>query len=206
MAFSINENFLFIDCSQRHIYFPKTENWEFRFIHFYGNESKSLYKHIIALNGSPIFKITPKIDRCISDCLTYENCDETLTKEAKISQNISTLLYEIIHSTKEDEGLQKVCRYIEENCSASLSAGAVAEKLGFSRSYFSTEFKKTMGTTLCDYILISRINLAKRLLSRGELSVSEIAEKVGFGDTGTFIRAFKRKEKMTPLQFKQSGY
>lgn len=201
-----SETFLLLDCSQPHIYFPKTENWEFRFLHFFGKEIEGLYKHIIALNGGHIFKSTPKIERCISDCLSFEDCDETLTKEARISQSISNLLYEIIHSIKEDEGMQKVCRYIEENCCTALSAGAVAEKFGFSRSYFSTEFKKEAGTTLSDYILTSRINLAKLLLCENSLSVSQIAERVGFGDTGTFIRAFKRKEKITPLQFKQSGY
>ena len=102
--------------------------------------------------------------------------------------------------------MQRVCRYIEENCCNTLSAGAVAKKFGFSRSYFSTEFKKSTGTTLSDYILISRINLAKLLLCENNLSVSEIAERLGFGDTGTFIRAFKRKEKMTPLQFRRSSY
>lgn len=199
-------SFFLIDCSEPHTYYPKTENWEFRFIHFSGKESISLYKHIIALNQGYNFKTNSKIDRCISDCLSFENAEETLTKEARISQTINALLYEIIHSLKENKELGEVCAYIEENCHLQLSTTTISKKFGFSRSYFSTEFKKKTGTTLHDYIISSRINLSKKLISGSSLSIAQIAEKVGFCDVGTFIRAFKRKEKMTPHQFKNKGY
>ena len=40
-----------------------------------------------------------------------------------------------------------------------------------------------------------------------DLSISDIAEKVGYVNVNNFIRIFKEKENITPLQFrKQSGY
>ena len=78
-----------------------------------------------------------------------------------------------------------------------------AKAFGFSRCYFSTLFKKYTGTTLHDYLLCYRLDKAKLMLAQNQYTINEIAEKTGFNDTGTFIRAFKKKEKVTPLQYKK---
>ena len=57
--------------------------------------------------------------------------------------------------------------------------------------------------TLHEYLNCRRLDRAKELLCQGNMTVSAIGEKVGFGDTGTFIRVFRRKEKMTPLQYRK---
>ena len=200
-------SFFLIDCESEQTYFPKGENWEFRFVHFYGESCLKLYEHIIANNGGHVFTSTPKIDKLIDNCLDFYKAEETLTKEAKISQTLTNLLYEILFSIKScNTPIDRACSYIDENYFEELSTEFLAKKFGFSRSYFSTEFKKVTGNSLHDYIVCKRLNIAKQLLISGDFTISQIAERVGFKDTGTFIRAFKRKEKLTPLQFKNKGY
>jgi two-component system response regulator YesN len=99
--------------------------------------------------------------------------------------------------------MDEVCQYIRGNHARELTTAFLAEKFRFSRSYFSLQFKKYTGTTLHDYLLVCRLYQAKQLLSEGTLSVSQIGVRVGFQDTGTFIRAFRRKEKCTPLQYRK---
>ena len=123
----------------------------------------------------------------------------------QISKKLSDILHETLLTMQNDESdkISLVCNYIAENYSMDLSTEKLANISCFSRCYFSTVFKKHTGTTLHDYLTCYRLDRAKEMLIDGKFSVSAIAEKTGFNDTGTFTRAFKKKEKITPLQYKK---
>lgn len=198
-------SFVLIDCMLSHIYYPKDGGtWEFRFLHFTGNRSFELSRHLCSVAGSVSFRVTPQIESCMLQCL---NCckEDTVVNEVHISKAISDLLYATALELQQAETgkMDEVCQYIRGNHARELTTAFLAEKFRFSRSYFSLQFKKYTGTTLHDYLLVCRLYQAKQLLSEGTLSVSQIGERVGFQDTGTFIRAFRRKEKCTPLQYRK---
>lgn len=69
-------------------------------------------------------------------------------------------------------------------------------------NYISTIFKNQTGDSLLKYINTVRIEEAKRLLEQ-DYSVIETAEKVGFRDSGSFIRVFKNFTGITPGQLKK---
>ncbi len=52
------------------------------------------------------------------------------------------------------------------------------------------------------YITELKINRAKKLLRETHLSISEIAEKVGFSDTGYFNKLFKAKTGASPSKYR----
>jgi AraC-like DNA-binding protein len=54
-----------------------------------------------------------------------------------------------------------------------------------------------------DYILTVRLKKAKFLLSSGDLTISEVASKVGFSSQGYFSTVFKSKFGVTPSEFKE---
>jgi len=62
-------------------------------------------------------------------------------------------------------------------------------------------FKKYFGYSLTDYIHRQRLNHCKRLLAENK-SVREVAEAVGYLDSKTLIRIFKKYEGITPGQFR----
>lgn len=199
-------NFVLIDCVEPHIYYPKKGcEWDFKFLHFSGNRSFELYTHICNLNGGYIFPATPTIESLIIDCIN--NCKTgDISAEAHTSKAISNILYETLLNIKPRENkMDRVCDYIKENYTKNLTTDNLAAVFGFSRSYFSTEFKKHTGTTIHDYLLCYRLYKAKILLTENKLAITQIAESTGFNDTGTFIRAFKKKEKLTPLQYKRNN-
>jgi YesN/AraC family two-component response regulator len=59
-----------------------------------------------------------------------------------------------------------------------------------------------MGIT--DYIRLSRVKRAKKLLRSTDKTVSEISADVGIKDANYFIRTFKQSEGITPLQYRKS--
>ena len=191
-----------IDCMQPHIYFPVgDDNWTFRFLHFSGKKSFEMLNHLYSLNGGHVFQFTPAIEKNIINCL--EDCKYGIEREAQVSKHITDLIYECIFNLKSQSEMDEVCEYIKANYNKKITTEELAKHFGFSRSYFSIEFKKRIGTTIHDYILSYRIYQAKELLSYKDCSILEASEKVGFSDLGTFIRCFKKTEKMTPLQYKK---
>ena len=59
-------------------------------------------------------------------------------------------------------------------------------------------FKEKYKVSIPDYINLVRINQAKELLSETPQSVQTIAAAVGFTESSTFIRVFKKTEGITP--------
>jgi len=94
--------------------------------------------------------------------------------------------------------------YIEANYSdLDLNISITAQHFDMTPSYLSTIYKRQTGKSLLEYINTVRITHAERLLSAGA-TVVDAAGQVGFRDSGTFIRAFKKKRGITPGQMKRN--
>ncbi|MFQ9243912.1 MAG: helix-turn-helix domain-containing protein [Lachnospiraceae bacterium] len=62
--------------------------------------------------------------------------------------------------------------------------------------------KQYTGFTFCDYLCYRRIKAAELLLSRQELSITEVALQSGFSSISTFNRIFKQQKKCTPSEYR----
>ncbi|MFF8657136.1 helix-turn-helix transcriptional regulator [Streptomyces huasconensis] len=85
------------------------------------------------------------------------------------------------------------------------SVRTCAERLGVSVSYLSEAVKASTGRTPGELIRQARVHEAKRLLLRTELSVRQIAGRVGFGDPAYFCRFFRRETGASPGDFRRGG-
>lgn len=83
------------------------------------------------------------------------------------------------------------------------SVRACAQQLGVSVSYLSEAVKASTGRTPGELIRQARVHEAKRLLLRTELSVRQIADRVGFGDPAYFCRFFRRETGASPGGFRR---
>ncbi|MFE6159453.1 AraC family transcriptional regulator [Streptomyces sp. NPDC056486] len=86
-----------------------------------------------------------------------------------------------------------------------LSVRACAGHLGVCVSYLSEAVKTSTGRTPGELIRQTRVHEAKRLLLRTELSVRQIAARVGFGDPAYFCRFFRRETGASPGDFRRGG-
>ncbi|MFA5206605.1 MAG: helix-turn-helix transcriptional regulator [Lentisphaeria bacterium] len=85
---------------------------------------------------------------------------------------------------------------------ATLSVRRLAEAVGCSADYLSTQFHRDTGLRLAEYINHQRISHARQLLSATGLNVSEVAWACGYRDPGYFIRQFRRHEGVPPLAWR----
>lgn len=88
----------------------------------------------------------------------------------------------------------------EEIADPSLSLEAIAEHFSHNPAYVNRLFKKELGSTIYQYILLSRISIAKRFLEE-ERTVQEACFLSGFNDYANFIRTFKKITTISPKQY-----
>jgi two-component system response regulator YesN len=74
--------------------------------------------------------------------------------------------------------------------------------VGLSRSHFSILFKKTVGDSFIAFQYKRKLRLAYGLLRETSLTMQEIAEKTGLGDSKYFSKWFKRCTGQTPSQYR----
>ncbi len=101
-----------------------------------------------------------------------------------------------------DPFLYKVITWTEAHFAEKFSIDEIAEKMGYSKSYFCNKFKKASGVPYVEYLISVRIAYACRLLQQG-LSVGEVCEQCGFSGTSYFIKRFREITKLTPKQYTQ---
>ena len=92
---------------------------------------------------------------------------------------------------------------LERDFEKRVSMEDVASELNISYVWFRTYFKKHAGFSPYDYLINIRINHDRLLLQNSGLSVKEISQSSGFESQQQFIKTFKKKTGLTPLQFRK---
>ncbi len=87
-----------------------------------------------------------------------------------------------------------------------LSPSRVARQVVLDLPVFCRAFKQVAGMTCTDYIALERIRAAKRLLTRQDLLVKEVAYRVGFENANYFSRRFKEMEGRTPSSYRRLNH
>lgn len=94
-------------------------------------------------------------------------------------------------------------RIMEENFAYNLKIDAYAKLCNMSLSSFKSAFKKQYNNTPAAWIKERKLNLALEKLLTSDLSINQLSFECGFEDPSHFIRLFKQKHALTPLQYRQ---
>lgn len=93
-------------------------------------------------------------------------------------------------------------QYLEENYSQSdLSLEDVAGQVFVNSGYLRAIFKKEFGMTISEYVTYYRMQMAKDYISSGKYKLSDIAERVGYNDSGYFSKSFKKFYGYNPSEY-----
>ena len=101
--------------------------------------------------------------------------------------------------------LKKVIIYIQNNYTSNITLEEAAKITNMSMYYFCSFFKRIMGKTFIDYLLSVRIDKAKEILKSENISVTNLAYRVGFSNLSYFHRKFKEFTGFTPNKIKQKA-
>jgi YesN/AraC family two-component response regulator len=99
--------------------------------------------------------------------------------------------------------IEEIIEYIGEDfANASLSVAKLSSEFHLSESYFSQFFKEQTGTLFSTYLEGKRIREACSILeNRNGYTIEHIAHTVGYTNTRSFRRAFKRLTGLSPSEY-----
>ncbi|MBB3060763.1 GlxA family transcriptional regulator [Microbulbifer rhizosphaerae] len=101
-----------------------------------------------------------------------------------------------------DEEIVQAQTWLKEHCSEEVRLSEVAGHFDMSVRSFNRRFKLATGQTPLQYLQNVRVDMARELLQSSNLSVNEIAEKVGYQDMGHFTALFKKFLSTTPSEYR----
>lgn len=110
---------------------------------------------------------------------------------------------QLVESNRPHKKISKILPYINENFSEQLSLEYMSRKFSISPSHLSRTFKETTGFTFVEYVNNIRVKEACSLLKNSDLSISGVAERVGFDNLTHFGRIFKALIGTSPLKFRK---
>ena len=159
---------------------------------FEGPEQESIKEQIISLTRMQGFQSVTAFLNILS---TMANANR--------KRLVSGLFESDLGSSTKSRRIAKVCEYIDQNLDKDLSLAEVAALVNMSESAFSHFFKKRTGLSYINYVNNQRIAKACTLLSDTTLSASEICYDCGFNNKSNFIRIFRKKKNMTPIEYRK---
>ena len=106
---------------------------------------------------------------------------------------------------KENPNIEKINTAVEilrHDTSTKISPEEVAERIGISYSLFRRIFKETMGTSPAQYQMDIRLKKTQELLTTTNYSIAKIGMMLGFSDTAQFSTFFRKRQNMTPREYR----
>lgn len=172
-------------------------------------------KRIIPSYDHISFKTTSTNEKQIYDLMyqiykQYNSNDDSLTMVTIFTYILNIISILITSSIQKEMSpnnpiIIDVIQYINMHYQEDLHLYEIANKFNFSREYLARLFKKHVGCSMKQYITRYRINCSMELLQKN-LTLSSIAQEVGFSNENQFIQAFKHIHKTTPGQYRKSHF
>ena len=192
---------------QEHVYLGE-ETGEFYYIHFTAPKGAEL----LGLQSSVVHTAKPGT----AVCELFESViDELQKKRARYGEICAARLFELLGLLARrtaaladpkrhySDRITDVVQLMNREYDKDHSLEDFAELCRMSRFHFLRIFKEITGCTPLEYRNRIRIAHAKEFLEDGDIPVGEVATRVGFSSAAYFCDAFKKREGISPLAYRQ---
>ena len=110
-----------------------------------------------------------------------------------------------INTKPTSDNITKAITYINDHIYDNVSIEDISNASFLSKFHFCRKFKETIGVTVMEYVLLTKISLAKQLLIETKNSISEISENLNFSSISYFSSVFKKITGKSPLLYRKTA-
>lgn len=160
----------------------------------------------------PAFRITnQELVKKLFDNISREvNDDNEISKEL-LKCYLTELLIHVARNkknfiseqTNSSSPIIRSMDYILEHYDSNITLEFLADFSGYTKNYFSKIFKDVIGIGYKEYIILTRLKVAEKLLKTTNKSIREIATECGFNDSNYFSTVFQRKYGIAPTNYRK---
>lgn len=101
--------------------------------------------------------------------------------------------------------LESVFKYIDEHIKENISLVNITRECLISQGYLSRIFKCQFKVSVMEYLHMKKLMIAKEYFSFTNLSVAEVAFRLGYNESNYFGKVFKKYEQITVFQYKNNA-
>lgn len=127
-------------------------------------------------------------------CYAFEKLIKQIEEEYFLQKELSA----------REKTYYQILNYIANNLNRKITIKDICDITHYSQTYVSREFKRLNGKSLIDYVLDFKIKTAKKFLEKTNLSISDIAFKVGYENPNDFTSIFKKKVGLNPKKYREN--
>ncbi len=210
-TYMVKENdVVILNCYNEHMY--ASDEWETLWLHFDGNVIKDYFDVLFERSGC-VFSLgnSTIIPEYLSEIINSFKNKKTLN-EPLVSCYIQRMLTELLllSSSSDYNNLKNPINlaidYINDHYGEKITLEDLSSFVNMSPFYFSRKFKKETGYSPYEYIIMTRLNEAKKLLKITNLLIKEISFKVGFNSEANFVTCFRSHTNLTPKEFRDTPF
>lgn len=138
--------------------------------------------------------------QCIWELNSFPKVIEQLTE-------LGQLIIEKVRTARFSNGkliIEGVRQYLDQHYANEISLTFLSEMFHINSAHLSETFKHQVGQNFSDYLLNVRMEKAKEFLKDKQLKIIDVANLVGYSNSGYFSTVFKKHFQQTPVDFRQS--
>jgi AraC-like DNA-binding protein len=173
---------------------------------------------VFGVQGVSSFKVT-SMDQLVSfvSLVGYEQRNSLLFKEFIVGATLEKLsvyllrdlilhsknVFDKVNDHFNNDRLIKILTFIHQNIHTDLSFDHIANQILLSPDYVSQFFKKSVGSSIQNYLIDQRVKLGLYNLISSSVPIASVATKSGFIDQAYFNRRFKLVYGLNPISVRK---
>ena len=203
---AVKGDVVLLDCREPH-YYHAADGLEFVYMHFDGSNSHEICQHLLRVRG-PLIRSSNNIliyNLIYNTVKFYENgeIEHMIDTSMRVYKLIRYLHENAAYEPHNETPVEKTIHYIRDHIDKKISLRNLAEVANLSEYYFTRYFKEQTGYTPIEYATMAKLDHAKVLLIRTDMTIREIAASVGYHNSNGFTNLFKDKIGCSPQMFRK---
>lgn len=187
----------------------------------YGDTFKEIIDLIHSGYKEELFKkplpISPQMKILIREVLTYQNANDQLSRMFYKTKALEILHLQLEYvlalsinksvvklSNSDVQKMYEAQKILNVNFHAPPTIKQLAAILATNENKLKSGFNQVFNTSIYQYILQLRLDHSIELMRNPDLSIEEVADKIGYANISHFTRAFKKVKGVTPSLYRSS--
>lgn len=192
-------------------YAAEQDPWEYAWVGFSGSDASMILTATDFTPETPVITATPLGNDIHRQILhIYDARGNEFEHAVEMTGRLYTMLalfmHGATHSTAQNSAnsyVQKGIEYISSNYSYAITVEDIASYVGVSRSHLFRSFETILGQSPKEYLTDFRMKQACYLLEHSDLSITAIANSLGFDNSLYFSKTFHKQKKMSPKDYRK---
>ena len=137
-----------------------------------------------------------------TDGITYTDFMYCWNNSDEFAEILNRIIDHLCKLEGENDVVAIIANYIEHNIDKDILVSEIADHVGMNPEYLTRLFKKETGQSLKKFMEHKKMDMAKDLLTTTTLSVTEVADRVGYSGYSNFSRSFKQLCGCSPSEYR----